>query len=142
MSLKDPSKKMSKSDPASCLFIDDSPEEIKAKIARATTDSGSEISYDPSKKPGLSNLIEIAAALRQEPHEEVVKKFQGKNYAEFKKGLGELVSAHFADFREKKKKLMAKPETLVKILNDSSKKAAKIAEKKMEEVKQKVGLAP
>lgn len=141
MSLKDPSKKMSKSDPASCLFIDDSPEEIKAKIMRATTDSGSEISYDPKKKPGLSNLIEIAAALRSEGTEVVEKKFSGKSYSEFKTALAEFIAAHFADFRTKKKALVAKPETLIKLLDAGSEKAAKVADKKMEEVKKKVGLA-
>jgi tryptophanyl-tRNA synthetase len=141
MSLKDPSKKMSKSQPEGCLFLDDEPETIHAKIARAVTDSGSEVTHDPKKKPGLSNLIEIAAGLRGEGVEAVEKKFAGKSYAEFKKALGELISAHFAEFRKNKKVLLAKPAALVKILAEGSEEARKIADKKIAEVKKKVGLA-
>ena len=140
MSLRDPSKKMSKSDPAGCLFLDDSPEEISAKIARATTDSGMEVSYNPTDKPGLSNLIRIVAALRNEDVVAVERKFVGKSYAEFKKAAAELVSSHYADFRIRKKALLAKPATLIKALNEGSMKAAKIADKKMIEVRKKIGL--
>jgi tryptophanyl-tRNA synthetase len=83
MSLTSPHKKMSKSEPSGCLFIDDFPEEIKKKIARATTDSGSEIKYSPGKKAGISNLLEIYSALSSEPIEKIEKKFKGKGYAEF-----------------------------------------------------------
>lgn len=141
MSLKDPMKKMSKSVPDGCLFLDDEPEEIKAKIARAVTDSGSEIAYDLERKPGLSNLLEIYAALQGREPKEVVKEFSGKSYSEFKKSLAELVEGHFAEFRTKKKILAAKPASIIKILNEGSKQAAKVADKKMEEVKENVGLA-
>lgn len=79
--------------------------------------------------------------MRGEHYREVVKKFEGKNYGEFKKGLAELVTAHFASFREKKKELLANPKSLLKTLKDGSEKASKVAEKKMAEVKEKVGLA-
>jgi tryptophanyl-tRNA synthetase len=140
MSLKNPEKKMSKSDPAGCLFIDDTPEEIKKKIMSAVTDSGSEIKYDREEKPGLSNLIEIAAALRDEDTKVVVKKFSGKNYGEFKSSLATLVANHFASFREKKKELLAKPRELAFTLHVGSKRAAAVAEKKMAEVKKKIGI--
>lgn len=157
MSLKDPAKKMSKSDPASCLFIDDSPEEIKVKVGRATTDSGSEISYDPAKKPGLSNLIDIYAALSHgstsfdhtqdksltagmDP-KAVAEEFGGQNYAHFKSRLAELVADHFAEFRAKKAELMKNPATLKQALRRGSGQAAKVAEKKIEEVKKKIGIA-
>jgi tryptophanyl-tRNA synthetase len=147
MSLKDPIKKMSKSQPEGCLFLDDSPDEIKAKIAHAVTDSGTKIEYDPEGKPGLSNLLEIYAALsEQEPDKsrepkEIAHEFTGKTYSEFKKSLAELVADYFEDFRVQKQKLLAKPATLVKILNDGSERAAKVANAKMAEVKKKVGLA-
>lgn len=141
MSLKDPQKKMSKSQPEGCLFLDDTPEEIQAKIARAVTDSGSEIAYDPAKKPGLSNLLEIYAALSGAEPQAVAKKFAGGNYSAFKQRLGELVAAHFAEFRTRKKVLLAKPSALTKILSEGSARAAKVAEKKMAEVKERIGLA-
>jgi tryptophanyl-tRNA synthetase len=154
MSLKDPAKKMSKSQPEGCLFLDDSPEDIRAKIARAVTDSDTKIEYDPERKPGLSNLLEIYAALDEhgtsevgqatgkscEP-KEIAREFAGKSYSEFKKSLAELVADYFANFRAQKQKLLTKPATLVKILNDGSARAAKVADAKMDEVKKRVGLA-
>jgi tryptophanyl-tRNA synthetase len=141
MSLKDPSKKMSKSQPESCLFIDDTPEEIRAKIARATTDSGSEIKYDPEKKPGLSNLLEIYAALTHMEPAMIAKEFAGEKYSHFKEALAKLVADHFTEFRLEKKEWLADPKGLAKILDNGSQKAAKIADKKLAEVKEKIGLA-
>jgi tryptophanyl-tRNA synthetase len=140
MSLKDPAKKMSKSEPEGCLFLDDIPEKIAQKIARAVTDSGAEVSYNPEKKPGLANLLEIYAALTHMEVKTIVKEFAGENYSALKKKLTEVVIDHFAEFREKKKTLLAEPEVLTKILKDGSEQAAKIAEKKIAAVKQRVGL--
>ncbi len=140
MSLKDPAKKMSKSEPQGCLFLDNSPEEIKAKITHATTDSGSEITYDPAKKPGVANLLEIYAALAHTEPKMIAKEFAGENYSAFKKRFAELVADHFAEFRAKKKALLEKPSVLANVLKEGSAYAAKIAEKKIKEVKERVGL--
>ncbi len=140
MSLKSPEKKMSKSQPEGCLFLDDSPEEIKTKIARAVTDSGSEIAYEPEKRPGLANLLDIYAALSHKEPKAVTKEFSGQNYSALKEHLAKFVAQHFAEFRAEKKAFLAKPAGLKKILEDGSARAAKVAEKKMAEVKAKVGL--
>jgi len=63
MSLKDPKKKMSKSDPAGCLFLDDAPEAIRKKVMGAVTDSGGAVAYDQKQRPGISNLVLIYAAI-------------------------------------------------------------------------------
>jgi tryptophanyl-tRNA synthetase len=141
MSLKDPSKKMSKSQPEGCLFLDDSPEEIKKKIARAMTDSGAEIKYDPERRAGLANLLEIYAALTHLEPTLVAEEFAGKNYSTFKQKLAALISGHFATFRSEKKKLAAKPPVLISILKSGSQKARMIADKKRAEVKKKIGLS-
>ncbi len=140
MSLSDPRKKMSKSEPSGCLFIDDSPEEIKKKISRATTDSGSEIKYDPEKKAGISNLLGIYSALSNKPIAKIEKEFRSKGYAEFKSGLANLVVNYFSNFRKSKKSLLAKPQTLLAVLKSGSVKANKIANKKISEVKKKIGI--
>jgi tryptophanyl-tRNA synthetase len=140
MSLKNPEKKMSKSDPDGCLFLDDSPEEIRQKLARAVTDSGSEIFYDPKEKPGLSNLLEIYAAFTDKDPHAIAIMFEGKRYSDLKIALADLIAEHFAAFRAKKKKLLAKPAAIKTILKTGSKKAGKIAAKKMMEVQKKVGL--
>jgi tryptophanyl-tRNA synthetase len=140
MSLKDPLKKMSKSQPESCLFLDDEPEIIAAKIARATTDSDTKVAYNPEKKPGLSNLLEMYAALTHLEPQTVAEEFASAPYSEFKQKLAVLVSSYFAAFRANKKKLIAKPSALIKVLEAGSKKAKKVADAKMIEVKKKVGL--
>lgn len=141
MSLDDPTKKMSKSRPQGCLFIDDAPEEIERKIARAVTDSGKEIKLDEKNKPAISNLLKIYSALSDKAIPQLEKEFAGKNYVGFKANLANLVSDYFASFREKKKALLAKPENLKKILREGSEKARAVAEKKIQEVKEKVGIA-
>lgn len=140
MSLDNPEKKMSKSFPGGCLFIDDSPEEIKSKVSRAVTDSGSEIKHDV-KKPGVSNLLEIYSGLSGTLIQTLEKKFAGKGYGEFKKSLAKLVATHFADFREKKKSLIAKPKELAQTLRRGSGQASLVASKKIAEVKKKIGLS-
>ncbi len=140
MSLANPEKKMSKSQPDGCLFMDDEPEEIKRKISRATTDSGSEIKHDRKNKPGIANLLEIYSSVSDEPVVKIEKRFSGKNYSELKKSLAEEISNYFADFRKKKKSLLAKPYTLKTILSAGSKKASAKASAKISEVKKKVGL--
>ncbi|MDP3948741.1 MAG: tryptophan--tRNA ligase [bacterium] len=140
MSLVNPEKKMSKSQPEGCLFIDDTPEDIKRKIARATTDSGSEIKYARENKPGISNLLEIYSSITDEPVAKIEKRFAGKGYGEFKKSLAETVSDYFADFRKKKAKLITNNSKLITILNAGSKKASVKASAKIKEVKKKVGL--
>ncbi|KKT82154.1 MAG: Tryptophan-tRNA ligase [Candidatus Azambacteria bacterium GW2011_GWA1_44_9] len=140
MSLDDPSKKMSKSRPAGCLFIDDSPEEIEKKIKTAVTDSGSEIKYDEKEKPGISNLLSIMAGLSGKPIATLEKEFANANYGKFKQSLAVLVSDYFASFRKKKAALLKKPATLKKVLQHGSVQAQKIAVKKLAEIKEKIGL--
>jgi tryptophanyl-tRNA synthetase len=140
MSLKDPSKKMSKSQPEGCLFLDDTPKDIASKIARAVTDSDNNIVYDREKKPGLSNLLEIYAALTHMDPKLVAEEFRGQNYSALKAKLAEVVTVSFAEFRERKADLISSPKKLIATLNAGSKKAAKVAEKKMKEVREKIGI--
>jgi len=139
MSLANPEKKMSKSQPESCLFIDDSIEQIKNKIKRAVTDSGSEIRHKEGK-PAISNLLEIYSALSDKTIPQLEKKFKGKNYSTFKNDLAETIIDYFADFRKKKSALLKNQSKLSSILKAGSQKAAKVANKKIIEVKKKVGL--
>ncbi len=138
MSLDDATKKMSKSRPAGCLFLDDSPDEIREKIKRAVTDSGKEIKYDLENKPAISNLMLIYSALSEKSLKEIESKFKNKTYSEFKSELAEVVINALAPFQEAKRKL--KPAAVKKVLVDGSKKASAVASKKLEEVKKKIGL--
>lgn len=136
MSLNDPMKKMSKSVPEGCLFLDDSEEEIKKKIMRAVTDSGSEVKYDTTNKAGISNLLEIYSALSGKSITELEKKYAGKGYGEFKNGLIEVTVKSLRPFREQKPSVSK----LRAALESGRDKAKEIAEEKMIVVKNKLGL--
>lgn len=142
MSLDDPTKKMSKSRYEGCLFIDDPENAIKTKIKIAVTDSDpkAQIKYDLKNKSAISNLMNIYSVLSGKSFPEVEKIFKNSKYSEFKNELAKLVIYYFADFREKKEKLMKKPKELAALLENGSKTAAKIAEKKINEVKKKIGI--
>ncbi|MBI2888435.1 MAG: tryptophan--tRNA ligase [Candidatus Liptonbacteria bacterium] len=141
MSLSDPMRKMSKSEPAGCLFLDDSPADIEAKVKRAVTDSGSEVKFDEEKKPAIANLLRIYSSLSGESVQVLEKRFEKSAYSEFKSDLAKLVIEHFAEFRAKKAELKKKPDALKKTLSAGSGQAAKIAEKKITEVKERIGIA-
>lgn len=140
MSLDEPAKKMSKSRPEGCLFIDDSPEEIKRKVGRAVTDSGKEIKLDEANKPAISNLLKIYSALSGKKINELEKEFAGRNYFQFKSALADLIANYFSEFREKKSVLLSKQKNLKKVIDAGSFKAKKIASAKMKEVKKKIGI--
>jgi tryptophanyl-tRNA synthetase len=140
MSLKDPEKKMSKSEPSGCLFLDDSPEEITEKIKRAVTDSGTTVFYDPENKAAISNLIRIWSGLTGNSVKSAEEYFGGKTYSDFKAEIAAVTVKHFAKFRAEKARLLKKPAALKKTLREGSEAAAKIANKKLDEVKKKTGL--
>lgn len=141
MSLDDPTKKMSKSRPTGCIFLDDSPEEIHKKVMRATTDSESVIHYDAQNKPGISNLLRIYSSLSGELIPELEKKFTGMNYSELKIGLSNLIANHFAEFRKNKKAILKNKRVISTALASGNKKAQKISALKISKVKTKLGLS-
>jgi len=140
MSLGDPTKKMSKSKPNTCLFLDDSEEEIIKKIKKAVTDSGSEIRYNPDKKPAISNLLSIYASFSEKEVKVIEKDYAEKSYSDLKKDLAKLVTEKLSNFQKEKKNLISKPKTLKSTLEEGSRKANQIAEKKFDEVKHRLGL--
>lgn len=136
MSLDNPGKKMSKSHPGTCLFLDDLPEEIDKKIKHAVTDSGSEIKYDPQNKAGISNLLTIYSEISEKPIEELEKMYRGKKYAEFKLDLAKIIIESLKPFRE----IKIGKEKMKNIFNAGQKEAKKIASVKINLVKKKLGL--
>ena len=138
MSLSDPTKKMSKSDERGCLFLDDSKEEIEEKIKRAVTDSGKEIIFDEKNKPAISNLILIYAGFSGLTIKEIEEKFKGKSYKEFKADLVEILVKNLSEFQKKKSNIL-KPK-IIAALKEGKEKALLRSQKKIEEVKKKIGL--
>ncbi len=140
MSLDDAARKMSKSRPAGCLFIDDTPDMIREKMKRAVTDSGKEVRYDPKTKQAVSNLILIYATLSGQSIKKIEKNYEGKGYGEFKRDLGELIVKFFAPFQKKKKTLLKKQVLVKRVLTRGAQKANKIGLQKLSEIKKKMGL--
>lgn len=141
MSLGDPHKKMSKSRPETCVFLDDSPEDILKKFTRAVTDSDSDIRYAPSEKPGVSNLLQVYAGFAETTPAAAEKHFSGKSYSAFKSEIADYVSRALAPFRKAKSIRMRSPASLSKILAAGSKKASLIAQKKMRDVRKRIGIS-
>ncbi|MFH1462113.1 MAG: tryptophan--tRNA ligase [bacterium] len=141
MSLTEPVKKMSKTDsPESCIGLFDEPEEIKAKIMKAMTDTGKIIKYDPKKKPGISNLLVVYALFSGKTAGETERKFKNKNYAEFKKSLVEVLINSLEPFRRKRKELLSREVYVKEILEQGRKRAQVLAGSTIQEVRKKMGL--
>lgn len=140
MSLDNSEKKMSKSRPAGCLFLDDSPEEMREKIKSAVTDSGREVKYDPKSKPAVSSLLSIYKAFSRKSIKDIEKKYKGKGYADFKKDLAEIVVNYFKSFQKKKRELEKDQNKIRDILRSGAKKARPVAEKTMLEARRRIGL--
>jgi tryptophanyl-tRNA synthetase len=141
MSLKDPKRKMSKSDPPeSQIGLFDEPEEIRKKIMAAVTDTGKVVKYDLVKKAGISNLLTIYSVFSGKTVKEIEKKFKGKGYASFKKSLSDLLIDSLEPFRRKKKELLTREVYVKEILSQGARRAQTIAQSTMQEVKKKMGL--
>jgi tryptophanyl-tRNA synthetase len=142
MSLQDPHKKMSKSDPnpAGYISLGDSKDEIVKKVKRAVTDSGREVAYDPEGKPALANLITIFSHCAGKTIDEIVAAYDGKGYAEFKRDLAEAVVEAITPVQEKHDALIADG-SFVQILIDGARRAHEVSSRVLKRAKEAMGLS-
>ncbi len=141
MSLSNPKQKMSKSlSPQSYISLFEEPEEIKKKIMSAVTDTGKQIKYGPSRKPGISNLLTIYSLLIGKTIKELEKEFKGKGYAELKKSLAGILINYLEPFRRKRKEFLTREVYVRETLKVGAKRAQAIAESTMSETRKKMGL--
>jgi len=141
MSLQDPKIKMAKSgNLKGCIFLLDSPVDIQNKIMSAKTDSGKDVVYNVTKKPGISNLLTIYSLLTGKSIPDIEKQFKKKSYADFKKSLTEVTVQYLEPFRRKQKELMSREVYVQEILKQGQSRALIIAQETMKEVKEKMGL--
>jgi tryptophanyl-tRNA synthetase len=140
MGLDDPTKKMSKSAPSemSRIELTDDPDKAAKKIMRAETDSGSEISYDEEKKPGISNLLAIYSLLANKEIKEVADGYEGKGYGDFKKDLAGVVKDFLVDFQKKYNAIS--DEEVRRVLDEGADKVRPIAEAKLRQVQERMGI--
>ena len=143
MSLQNPKKKMSKSDGVqSYISLFEEPASIRKKLLGATTDAGREITYNPTRKPGVSNLLTIYALFAKVPLKDAEKHFKNKGYAALKSETAELLIGALEPFRKKKKGLLSREIYVKEILRAGARKARTVAEATMEDVRSKIGLIP
>ena len=142
MSLINPAKKMSKSDPwESYIGLFDEADEIKQKIMKSVTDTGKIIKYNPEKKAGISNLLTIYSLFSGKTIKELERKFKTKGYADFKKSLTEVLVNSLEPFRRKRKELLSREVYVKEILEQGRKRAEILAQSTMNEVRKKMGLS-
>ena len=142
MSLSEPEKKMSKSSPNenSYILVMDKPDDIMRKFKRAVTDSEGSIRRAPDK-PGVSNLIDIYAAVTGTTPEAVENEFAGKGYGVFKPAVGEAVVEALRPIREETERLLNDKAALEALYRQGAEKAQAIAYKTLRKVHKKVGFA-
>jgi tryptophanyl-tRNA synthetase len=142
--LQDPAIKMSKSasSPQGIVDVLDDPAQIRKKIARAVTDTGSEVRCDEVAKPGVTNLLRIYSALTGEPISALEDRYGSGGYGAFKKDLAEAVVATFAPIREKTEKVLADETHLDEVLALGAERAGRVARQTMDAVRERVGFVP
>lgn len=139
MSLSEPTKKMSKSDPKGDIFLDDDEKTIRKKVMSAVTDSGADILYDPENKPGISNLISIYAALKDVSLDAAVAKFSGFRYGDFKKAIADTIVEELIPLQERYHEAINSG-LVDRVLLEGANKASLIANATLNRVQKAVGL--
>jgi len=141
MDLQNPTAKMSTTGGSEqgTVYVLDEPAAIEKKFKSAVTDSGSEVRRAP-EKPGVSNLIEILAAVRGEAPGEVEAELKDARYGELKSAVAAAVIDYLAPVRERYTDLRADQGKLEAILEDGAERAGKIAGKTLADVRERMGV--
>ncbi|MEC5188992.1 tryptophan--tRNA ligase [Geobacillus thermodenitrificans] len=141
MSLTDPTKKMSKSDPNPKSFITllDDAKTIEKKIKSAVTDSEGTIRYDKEAKPGISNLLNIYSILSGQPIDELERQYEGKGYGVFKSDLAQVVIETIQPIQERYYHWL-ESEELDRVLDEGAEKANRVASEMVRKMEQAMGL--
>jgi|TARA_B100001971_G_scaffold36591_1_gene31619 tryptophanyl-tRNA synthetase len=143
MSLKDGTKKMSKSDPSdlSRINLTDKKDEIVNKIKKAKTDNLALPSDDKklNERPEVENLLGIYSSLNNQSLSDSINEFGGKNFSEFKQKLSDLVVEKISPISDEINKLKKDNNFIDKILENGAEKADKIASRKVREMKKIIG---
>ena len=143
MSLQEPTRKMSKSDPEETFVaLTDDADTIRRKIKRAVTDSDGEIRFDPENKPGVSNLLSIMSALGAGSVDQLCNELAGKGYGELKARTADCVIAALQPLQAEYTRIIADKAGLQAILDKNAERAAYLATKTLRKVQKKVGFAP
>ena len=140
MSLKDPSAKMSKSDPdpKSKVLVVDPPDVIRKKIRGAVTDSGTGVEYDRENKPGVSNLLDLMSAMTDRPIDDLVAEHGDLQYGYFKDAVADAVIDGLSDFQSRYNALS--DDDVLEVMAEGAVRAQESAQATIDEVKAVLGL--
>ena len=143
MSLQEPEKKMSKSDPNINAFIamTDDRSTVMRKMKRAVTDSGSGIVYS-ADKPGIRNLIDIYASCKEITPAQVEAEFASAGYGTFKEAVGNAVADILEPIQTRQKELLSDKAYLESVFRQGAEKAQYTANRTLRKAKKRMGLAP
>ena len=143
MSLRDGTKKMSKSDPSdmSRINLTDDRTMIAQKFKKATTDAlpVPESEAGLAGRPEVDNLVSIYAALADIPRQQVLARWGGQGFGAFKPALADLAMDKLTPIAAELRRLMADPAQLDAILRDGAQRAHAIAEEVLQEVRALIG---
>jgi tryptophanyl-tRNA synthetase len=143
MDLQDPTSKMSttNSSEEGLVFVLDEPEQIERKFKRAVTDSGEGV-YRAADKPGITNLIDILAAVRSVRPTEIEREFSDARYGDFKSVVASAVTDYLAPVKERYGELRADRAALESILAAGAERARAIASVTLADVRGAMGVGP
>jgi tryptophanyl-tRNA synthetase len=143
MDLQFPDRKMSTTGDSEqgTVYVLEEPELVVKKIRSAVTDSGTEVRRGPDKA-GISNLIEIFAAVRGTSAEEIEREFDGSGYGAFKQAVADAVVGYLAPVRERYGEVRADESKLERIFVQGAERAHAIAADTLEDVRHAMGVGP
>ncbi len=138
MSLQDPKRKMSKSDPDDCFIsMLDGADVVRRKLRRAVTDSDSEIRFDAENKPGVSNLLAMLCALTGEPMDKTVESFAGKGYGDLKSTVADAIIATLEPIQADYNRYMGDKAYLETVYRQGAERAGRLAERTLSKAMKK-----
>ena len=143
MNLQDPETRMSTTygSEQGTVYILDDEDAVRKKVRSAVTDSGTEVRRG-ADKAGITNLIEIAAAVRGVAPEEIEREFEGGGYGDFKAAVADAVVEYLAPARERYAELRPDAGALESTLAAGSEKARTIASDTLAGVREAMGIGP
>jgi tryptophanyl-tRNA synthetase len=142
MDLQDPTSKMGKSHDsgAGIIYLLDEADVVRKKIMRAVTDSGPDVEYDPSSRPGVANLLEILAACTKEDPKVLAGTYT--SYGALKKDTAEAVLELLRPVRERHAELAADPGHVDAVLKKGAERARGMARPTVDAAYRAIGLLP
>ncbi|KAL4702311.1 hypothetical protein ACJJTC_018441 [Scirpophaga incertulas] len=143
LSLRDPARKMAKSDPnrKACIFLTDSDDVIRLKIRKAVTDFTPEVTFDPERRAGVSNLVTLHCLAAELTPEEAVEEAGGLSTAQYKERVAAALIARLAPIRERALRLEREPRALQAVLAAGAAAAGARADRTYLDAARRMGVA-